>query len=740
MRKKRVIRKILAVGIVLSMTVSLVPTGVNTLLYSTRYPRHKRACKTSRSPLRRRFTCTLLTQISALYSGVFTSVGTGSMQRREQKNSTEQSTTDKADSVSNVSSQNSVTLADYQQDNQSLAFSDTSWNYDAENNVYWQIQVGYCSMPAASEYETMGIYVPGDYMDGKENSDGTYTCTINASKSVNGYTADTAPIVFAINTAGYLAQQAPSSYSYQGLSHYLSAGYIYVYAGMRGRNNGYDDAGNLAYSGGAPWGVTDLKVAIRYYRYNADQLPGDTERIFTFGMSGGGAQSAVAGASGDSELYNPYLMEIGAAMKDNDGNYISDAVCGSMCWCPITSLDYADEAYEWNLGQYASEGTRADGTFTAALSDDMSIKYAEYINQLGLKDKDGNALTLEESETGIYTTGSYYDYLLSVVETSLNYFLSDTTFPYTATAGFTRPDGGFAGGDGQTPPEGIGQEGGNSSNSTSELSEEVTGKSEVGESSQNEGIQQDGKMPKDGEMAQNGDMPKDGGKPENGSMPEMGAGSSENAGTTYETVQDYIASLNAEEEWITYDQATNTASITSMEAFVKQCESASKDVGAFDDLNCSQAENMLFGNNEQDAMHFDSIMASLLKDNQEKYSELSNWDASYVESYSNGISTTDSLGNSSSYRQNMYNPMYYLSEYYEGYGTSKLAQNWRIHTGIEQGDTALTVETNLALALEQCDDVKSVEFETVWNQGHTTAERTGDSTTNFIAWVNECVR
>lgn len=60
-------------------------------------------------------------------------------------------------------------------------------------------------MPAASEYETMGIYVPGDYMDGKENSDGTYTCTINASKSVNGYTADTAPIVFPINTAGYSA-------------------------------------------------------------------------------------------------------------------------------------------------------------------------------------------------------------------------------------------------------------------------------------------------------------------------------------------------------------------------------------------------------------------------------------------------------------------------------------------------------------------------------------------------------
>lgn len=653
--------------------------------------------------------------------------------------------------------QSTVSTADYQQDNQSLAFSDTAWNYDAENHVYWQIQVGYCSMPAADEYETMGIYVPGDYMDGTENSDGTYTCTINTEKPVNGYTADTAPIVFPINTAGYSAQKAPSSYSYQGLSDYLTAGYIYVYAGMRGRNNGYDDAGSLSYSGGAPWGVTDLKAAIRYYRYNADLLPGDTERIFTFGMSGGGAQSAVAGASGDSELYNPYLMEIGAAMQDNDGNDISDAVCGSMCWCPITSLDYADEAYEWNLGQYASDGTRADGTFTAALSDDMSVKYAEYINQLGLKDKEGNALTLEESETGIYTAGSYYDYLLSVVETSLNNFLSDTTFPYTATAGFTRPDGGFAGGDGQTPPQGGEITKGdkserNNRNADGEVPESDTGNSEDGEAPEDIEMLQNGEAPEDGEMPQNGEVPEDGEMPqkgeapqdgeipENGTMPEMGAGSSDNAGTTYETVEDYIASLNTEEEWVTYDKATNTAQITSMEAFVNQCKTASKDVGAFDDLNCSQAENMLFGNDEQDAMHFDSVMASLLKDNQEKYAELSNWDASYAASYSNGLSSEDALGNSSSYRQNMYNPMYYLSDYYEGYGTSKPAQNWRIHTGIEQGDTALTVETNLALALEQCEDVKSVEFETVWNQGHTTAERTGDSTTNFIAWVDECVK
>ena len=33
-----------------------------------------------------------------------------------------------------------------------------------------------------------------------------------------------------------------------------------------------------------------------------------------------------------------------------------------------------------------------------------------------------------------------------------------------------------------------------------------------------------------------------------------------------------------------------------------------------------------------------------------------------------------------------------------------------------------------------------VDFATVWGQGHTMAERTGSSTENFIAWVNDCCK
>ena len=82
----------------------------------------------------------------------------------------------------------------------------------------------------------MGIYVPGAYFSATNNGNGSYTCTVNESGSVGNYSATTAPIVIPVNTAGYSAQAAPTSYSSNGLTDYLSAGLIYVYPGCRGRN------------------------------------------------------------------------------------------------------------------------------------------------------------------------------------------------------------------------------------------------------------------------------------------------------------------------------------------------------------------------------------------------------------------------------------------------------------------------------------------------------------------------
>lgn len=567
-----------------------------------------------------------------------------------------------------------------------LTFNNSGWKYDSTNNVYWQIGVQYCTNPASTEYESLGIYVPGQYVTALDNDNGTFTLTVKENGSVNGYTAKTAPIVIPVNTPGYSAQKAPTAYNYDKAASYLKAGYIYVTAGARGRSNGTDSSGNLTFSGGAPWGVTDFKAAIRFLRYNKAVLPGDAESIFVFGMSGGGAQTAIIGASGDSELYTPYLESIGAAMKDASGQSISDAVKGAMAWCPITSLDYANEAYEWNMGQYVSAGTRADTTWTSALSKDLASAYADYINQLGLTDPDGNVLTLEKTDSGIYAAGSYYDLLKSVIEQSLNNFLFDTTFPYTKNT--AKGPGGMPGGG--MPPG-----------------------------------RPDANMPQ---------------AEQSNAMPAGDNTSTKAASTTYNTAQDYINSLNSDEQWITYNAESNTATISSVEAFVKHFKNASKNVGAFDGLNRGQAENDVFGNDGNDSLHFDTVLANLLKTNQSRYAAFSDWDASVVEAYSSDLAQLDTLGNSLQYRMNMYNPMYFLLKSYDGYQTSSVAPYWRIQTGIEQGDTASTVEINLALALDQYDGVQDVEFETVWGKGHTMAERTGNSTDNFINWVNGITR
>lgn len=527
----------------------------------------------------------------------------------------------------------------------------TKWNYNAEDGVYWQVGVQYCANPADTQYETMGIFVPEQYMNASDNGDGTFTCELNTDAQVGGYTAETAPIVIPVDTPGYMSMKAPTGYV-SGAKNYTDAGFIYVNAGCRGRNEG------------APAGVTDLKAAVKYVRYNDGNIAGSTDRIFTFGMSGGGAQSALMGAAGDSELYTPYLEAIGAV----DG--YSDAVTGSMCWCPITNLDMANEAYEWNMGL-----TRTDlDEDIQSLSDSMAEAFAQYINEVGLKDENGNVLTLSESENGIYQDGSYYDYIKAEIEKSLNNFLSDTTFPYTPQQSGGR--GNFGGDLGAF-------DGGRDMGNVN--FEEIDGINRV---------------------ETNTDK------------------TDENV--TYETVQDYIDSLNKDIEWITYDSVSNTAEVTSVGDFVRVCKNASKNVGAFDDLNAAQGENTLFGYGDGNGAHFDPIMAELLKDNEQ-----------YGASFAEDLTKTDGQGNTVDYRMNMYNPMYYLSNYYDGYQTANVAKYWRIRTGINQGDTALATETNLALALQNYG--REVDFEMVWGLGHVTAERTGNSTDNFIAWVNECL-
>lgn len=529
----------------------------------------------------------------------------------------------------------------------------SKWQYNADDNVYYQIGISYAANPTDAEQQTLSIFVPGDYMTATDNGDGTYTCEINTSATVGNYTSETAPIVIPINTPGYSAMSALTEYTSDAID-YTSQGMIYVSAGLRGRDSG------------APSGVTDAKAAIRYLRYNQGNISGNTDSIFVFGMSGGGAQSAIIGSSGDSSLYDDYLTEIGAV----EG--VSDSVAGVMAWCPITNLDTANEAYEWNMGSTRSDLSDEEQT----ISDGLATAFAKYINKLGLQDEDGNKLTLKKSDDGIYQAGSYYNYLKSVIEDSLNTFLANTTFPYDASSS---SQGGLGGGDmptGEAPTD-------------------------LGTTDDTTSIEDVDDINRTSSSSITIDL-----------------------SGTYETAADYIAALNADSTWVTYDEDTNTASISSIADFVKYMKSSTKSLGAFDALDLSQGENQLFGYGDGNGVHWDSTLGDLVKG------------TDYEEAFTTDLAKTDSLGNDLITRINMYTPLYYLTDYYGGENSSNVASYWRIRTGLSQGDTALTTEVNLALALENYG-VKDLDFATVWGEQHTEAEISGDSTSNFIDWVNQ---
>ena len=368
-----------------------------------------------------------------------------------------------------------------------------------------------------------------------------------------------------------------------------------------------------------------------------------------------------------------------------------------MCWCPITNLDTADEAYEWMMGVTRSGLSDEE----QQISDRLAEAFAAYINTAGIKDPSGNVLLLAESSDGIYQAGSYYDYMLSVIEGSLNNFLADTEFPYDASSS---SGGGMRGGpgNGQGPKMPGGFPGG------------------------------DGQMP-EGESfpgSDGRDLPGDKKSYEDiDDITRNEASTGVSLSGTYETAQSYIDALNSNGEWVSYDASTNTVTITSIEDFVLACKSASKNLGAFDQLDGGQGENTLFGYGDGSGAHFDSCLADIL-------AELG---SGYTSDYAADLTRQDAVGNTVDIRLNMYTPLYYLLETSDGYQTSTVAKYWRIRTGIAQGDCALSTEMNLALALENDEDVNSVDFETIWGAGHTQAERTGSSTENFISWVHECM-
>ncbi len=264
------------------------------------------------------------------------------------------------------------------------------------------------------EIQKLSIYAPEAYFE--ENG------------RINGYTAQTAPIFFPNTVGGYMPgpQDEPGRDQRKGTANTifraLQHGYVVVSPGVRGR--GLTDE-NGSFVGYAPAVILDLKAAVRFLRAHAEEIPGDTEKIISNGTSAGGAVSALLGASGNHPDYEAMLEEMGAEKE-------SDQIFAASCYCPITNLDHADMAYEWEfcgLNDYhrmkmipPKEGEDHpsflpdDGEMSREqqqMSGELKALFPAYLNSLQLTDEQGAALTLDAEGNG-----SFKQYVLSYVAAS----------------------------------------------------------------------------------------------------------------------------------------------------------------------------------------------------------------------------------------------------------------------------------------------------------------------------------
>lgn len=293
------------------------------------------------------------------------------------------------------------------------------WEYDSSYHCYVLDHVVYVQEPVSKTYQSMTIVVPEAYM----NQDGT----MNDEGTINGYTAQTAPIIYQNGVSGYA--ESISSTNFRVSPEYLESGYIYVCVGSRGRASQTADG---SFCGRAPAALVDLKAGTRFLKLNDAVLAGDSNRIISVGTSAGGAMSSLLASTGNSSLYDPYLEEIGAIMTETDDVY------ASMCYCPVTNLENADAAYEW---MFLNNNPDADD-FNLAVSKKLAEHFVSYVNALELVDPvSGEALSLDSAREG-----SLYDYLMGLLEESAAKYLSQTADPdqYTEKYGWLSYDGATA--------------------------------------------------------------------------------------------------------------------------------------------------------------------------------------------------------------------------------------------------------------------------------------------------------
>ena len=306
-------------------------------------------------------------------------------------------------SLANLAQAHSLDFAPEKYETKTAAVNGATIHYRAYEGI------PYVNKPVEPEYQQINIYIPEAYYEGG---------------SINGYTAATAPIFLPNQIGGYMPAKpgVPGERRHgdqQGadaMQTALAKGYIVASPGARGRTSP---------TGKAPAAIYDLKAAVRYLRHNDAAMPGDAEKIISNGTSAGGALSILLGASVTDGDDRKLFVEIMGAADARDDIYAVSA------YCPISILEHADAAYEWEFNgvhdyekmditmlDYKVERKLVKGTLDAAeqrVSDELKAQFPAYINSLGLKDARGEALMLNDDGSG-----SFRDYVAAYIAAAAN--------------------------------------------------------------------------------------------------------------------------------------------------------------------------------------------------------------------------------------------------------------------------------------------------------------------------------
>lgn len=555
-----------------------------------------------------------------------------------------------------------------------LADCQNQWFFDETYNCWCLEDILYTLKATTPKFQRMSIFVPRAYL----NNDGT----VNTDGKDGPYTAQTAPVVFENNSAGYM--QMPHTWlggPRDEAKKYLKRGMVYVTCGCRGRES-RDSDGNLC--GKSPWALVDLKTGIRFLRHNASVLPGDMNHIISVGWSAGGAMSSLVGVTGNNENYLPLLEQNGAFMEETDDVYAAQV------YCPIIDLDHADIAYEWQFQNDPENEASPAGPagvmtpFQAALSKKLFASYVQYFNSLGLKHpKTGSLLTLNEDGR----SGSGYDYLMEKLEDSVSDYL-------TRLAAGTLPE--------QYSPEDylVG-------NYTRKIPVPAPGPRSGADGSKDDiGLHHAGTAvvlpplddPEDGKTS---------GTPSLGdlvSRPPKGA--------SYKGLELPTMDVPGTDKrsWLSWDG--RRAHISGLDDYLLHHRRRMKPCTSFDTLGMDSGENQEFGTSEQDYMHFSEQIAPAIAELQEQFPEEY---AKYYEAYAKAIGD-EALAR----RRYLINPLSFI-------GSNErcdTAGHFRINVGGCDADTAFTMSMTLALKLTTAG--KDVKYQLIWDKPHCEADYPGE--------------